>query len=60
MLLTQREVAQQLGVSRALISELTKRGVMKHVILPGYKKARYTQEHIDTFLKQQEQGDGTS
>lgn len=60
MLMTQKQVAERLGVSRALISEATRSGDLKHIMLPGRRKARYTQDHIDAFLKKQEQGDGIS
>ena len=56
MLLTQTDVATQLRVAKAVIAQATREGKLKHVLLPGHKKPRYTQEHIDTFIKQQERG----
>ena len=55
MLLTQKDVAKQLGVSTRMIAECTRAGVLTHVLLPGHRKPRYTQKHIADFLERSEQ-----
>jgi hypothetical protein len=56
MLFTQADVARQLKVARATISLATEQGRLNHVLLPGHKKPRYTQNHIDKFLAAEERG----
>ena len=56
MLMTQADVARKLKVARSTISEATRAGILKHVLLPGHRKPRYLQKHIDDFLERSEQG----
>ena len=55
MLLTQRDVAKQLGISEKIVAGCTRAGVLNHILLPGHKKPRYLQKHVDEFLKRNEQ-----
>jgi hypothetical protein len=55
MLLTQKDVAKHLGVSARIVAECTRAGILNHVLLPGHRKPRYTQKHVDDFLKRSEQ-----
>ena len=50
-LLNQKEVAEKLGLSRAVIAECTRSGQIKSIQIPGYKKPRYTEEQVDDFVK---------
>ena len=59
MLMTQADVARKLKVARATISLATEQGRLNHVLLPGHKKPRYTQNHIDKFLAAEEHGANT-
>jgi len=43
-------------VARATINLATEQGRLNHVLLPGHKKPRYTQNHIDKFLAAEERG----
>ena len=55
MLLTQKDVAKQLGVNRRIIQAATRSGALRFVQLPGHRKPRYLQQHVDDFLKRSEQ-----
>jgi len=55
MLMTQADVARQLGVAKTTISQATRAGILKHVLLPGHRKPRYLQKHVDEFLERSEQ-----
>ena len=55
MLLTQKDVAKQLGISPTIVAGATRAGILGHVLLPGHRKPRYTQAHIDAFIKRSEQ-----
>jgi hypothetical protein len=49
-LLTQKDVAKQLGIAPQIVAASTKSGILNHVLLPGHRKPRYTQKHIEEFL----------
>ena len=50
MLLTQKDVAEKLNVSRKTVRDATEAGLIKAIQLPGHTKPRYVQQHIDEFL----------
>jgi hypothetical protein len=61
MILTQKDVAKQLGIAPQIVAASTKSGILNHVLLPGHRKPRYTQKHIEEFLIRSEQcQDGNS
>ena len=50
-LLTQRDVARQLGVAPARVRIYTAEGLLEYIQLPDLNKPRYTQAQVDTFLE---------
>lgn len=50
-LLSQRDVARQLGVAPARVRIYTAEGLLEYIQLPDLNKPRYTQAQVDTFLE---------
>ena len=50
-LLNQKEVAERVGLNRAVIAACTKSGKLQSITIPGYKKPRYTDEQVDDFVR---------
>ena len=50
-LLTQKDVAKQLGIAPNRVRIYTAEGLLEYIQLPDLNKPRYTQAQVDTFLE---------
>ena len=50
-LLTQKDVAKQLGIAPGRVRIYTAEGLLEYIQLPDLNKPRYTQAQVDTFLE---------
>ena len=50
-LLTQKDVAKQLGIAPNRVRIYTAEGLLGYIQLPDLNKPRYTQGQVDTFLE---------
>ena len=50
-LLTQKDVAKQLGLTPNRVRIFTAEGLLEHIQLPDLNKPRYTQSQVGTFLE---------
>ena len=50
-LLTQKDVAKQLGIAPSRVRIYAAEGLLEYIQLPDLNKPRYTQAQVDTFLE---------